>query len=156
MGEGYLRGSPRPTGATAPTTWPASPCSSRAATPRCVSRPYAADGLSAVSAASGTAPAPTPTPTPVAAKPTPPKPPRDPGNIGVLVNKTHPLKPKSYVPKGLVRVQGQRLRAEPAAALDLPAPVVLLDGRPAGPVAWVSMLAARLTQHDLEQHLVPR
>ncbi|WP_394162863.1 M15 family metallopeptidase [Galactobacter valiniphilus] len=71
----------------------------------------------AVSAASRTAPAPTPTPTPVAAKPTPPKPPRDPRNIGVLVNKTHPLKPKSYVPKGLVRVNGQRMRAEPAKAL---------------------------------------
>lgn len=56
-------------------------------------------------------------PAPVTTKPAVPKPPRDPRNIGVLVNKTHPLRPKSYVPKGLVRVQGQRLRAEPAAAL---------------------------------------
>ena len=43
-----------PTGATSPTTRPASPWSSRAAMPRCVSRPYAADGLSAVSTASET------------------------------------------------------------------------------------------------------
>lgn len=43
--------------------------------------------------------------------------------------------------------------AAPAAGLDLSAPVVLLDGRPATPAAWVSMLAARLTEDDLGRHL---
>ncbi|MDR2256660.1 MAG: M15 family metallopeptidase [Arthrobacter sp.] len=56
------------------------------------------------------------TPSPAAA-PKAPKAPTDPRNIGVLVNKQVPLKPKNYVPRGLVTVQGQRLRAEPASAL---------------------------------------
>ena len=43
--------------------------------------------------------------------------------------------------------------AAPAEALDLGAPVALLDGRPASAVAWVSALAARLTQDDVERHL---
>jgi hypothetical protein len=46
--------------------------------------------------------------------------------------------------------------AAPGSGLDLQAPVVLLDGRPATPVAWVSMLAARLTEDDLAQHLGTR
>ncbi|MBC3763746.1 hypothetical protein ACUN7V_08340 [Quadrisphaera oryzae] len=37
----------------------------------------------------------------------------------------------------------------PAAALALPAPVVLVGDRPATPEAWVSMLAARLAAQDL-------
>ncbi len=43
--------------------------------------------------------------------------------------------------------------AVPAAGLDLAAPVALLEGRPATPAAWVSLLAARLTEDDLARHL---
>ncbi|CAA9412711.1 MAG: hypothetical protein AVDCRST_MAG35-1527, partial [uncultured Quadrisphaera sp.] len=52
-----------------------------------------------------------------------------------------------------VALTGTDATAVPAEALDLEAPVVLVDGRPASAVAWVSMLAARLTRHDLERHL---
>ncbi len=58
-------------------------------------------------------------------------------------------------PEGVdaVALTGTDATAVPAEALGLGAPVVLLDGRPASAVAWVSLLAARLTRLDLERHL---
>ncbi len=81
-----------------------------------------------------------------ATSPSAPVPPRDPRNIGVLVNKTHPLSPKSYVPRGLVRVQGHRLRAEPARALK----AMMAAARKAGaPLVTVSGYRSYATQKAL-------
>lgn len=43
-----------------------------------------------------------------------PKAPKDPKNIGVLVNKNRPLKPKSYVPRDLTKIGSAKIRKEPA------------------------------------------
>lgn len=46
-----------------------------------------------------------------------PTPPKDPKNIGVLVNKNRPLKPKNYVPRDLVKIGSAKVRKEPAKHL---------------------------------------
>jgi D-alanyl-D-alanine carboxypeptidase len=43
--------------------------------------------------------------------------PTDPADVGVLVNKQHPLKPSTYVPQGLASVDGQKLRKDAATSL---------------------------------------
>jgi D-alanyl-D-alanine carboxypeptidase len=44
-------------------------------------------------------------------------PPADPADLGVLVNKSHPLKPARYAPKNLASIGEQRLRTEAAGQL---------------------------------------
>jgi hypothetical protein len=46
-------------------------------------------------------------------------------------------------------VQDTDLSADPAAILELPVPVVLLDGRPATPHRWASLLCERLERHQV-------
>lgn len=83
------------------------------------------------------------TPTPAGAAP---KIPRDPSNVGVLVNKKLPLKPKSYVPRDLVSVAGARVRKEPAKHLK----TLMRDAKRAkAPIVIVSSYRSYSTQKSL-------
>lgn len=63
------------------------------------------------------APVTTAAPKPSAEKPKNPEIPRDPADLGVLVNKDHGLTPTSYAPKDLRTMNGQQLRSDAADAL---------------------------------------
>lgn len=63
------------------------------------------------------APVTTAAPKPSGKAPKTPQIPRDPADLGVLVNKDHGLEPTSYAPKDLRTVNGQQLRSDAADAL---------------------------------------